>query len=211
MKNLLKISLVAMLVATPLIASADSALPVNYIGATGTTTVVPASATAAPTALQPNTQVATTSYVKGAYNEAIHHLNVVGDELQTNINTESRRAQNAETTLQTNLDTEIIRAKTVEGDLDDLSERIGMQEGVDVNLVNAINQVQANVNDLTDNSTQAMNTERARAEAAELGLDERLDVVEAQTLAVYGTWGSDEATNNIRLFPTVTLSPNNPE
>ena len=179
MKKLIKISLVAMLFATPLIANADSVLPVSYAGG-----VRPTRPGAAPAAIAADTNVATTSYVKGAYNEAIYHLNAVGNELKGDVNTESNRAQ------------------AVEGALNDLSDDIGLEDKNNSNLVQAINKVQDNLNN-------ADSVERERAMAAEAALDERLDVVEAQTLPVFGTWGSDEATDNIRLFPTVTLSPNN--
>jgi len=180
MKKLIKISLVAMLFATPLIAdAATSVLPVGYTGGVRPT------ASGAPGAVAANTNVATTSYVKGAYNEAMYHLNAVGGELKGDVNAEKTRA------------------RTVEGDLEDLSDDIGLEDKNNSNLVQAINKVQDNLNNADSN-------ERERAEAAEAALDERLDVVEAQTLAVFGTWGSDEATDNIRLFPTVTLSPNTP-
>jgi len=180
MKKLIKISLVAMLFATPLIAdAANSALPVNFADG-----ISPARPSSVPAPVVANANVATTSYVKGAYNEAIYHLNVVGSELKGDVNTERNRAQ------------------AVEGALNDLSDDIGLENKANSNLVQAINKVQDNLNN-------ADSVERERAEAAEAALDERLDVVEAQTLAVFGTWGSDEATDNIRLFPTVTLSPNN--
>ena len=62
MKKIIKVSLVAMLVATPMVASA--ALPGTKIQGTGENG-----------AIVPNTDVATTSYVQGAYNAAIDVIN----------------------------------------------------------------------------------------------------------------------------------------
>ena len=108
MKKLLGISLVAVLTATPLMASAADRVPL---------------VTPEPT---PNTNVASTSYVQGAYNVLGKAINAIDTDLSGNyatkeeLSAETNARTNADTTLQNNIDTlsSTVATKAAQADLE---------------------------------------------------------------------------------------------
>ena len=108
MKKLLGISLVAVLTATPLMASAADRVPL---------------VTPEPT---PNTNVASTSYVQGAYNVLGKAINAIDTDLSGNyatkeeLSVETNARTNADTTLQNNIDTlsSTVATKAAQADLE---------------------------------------------------------------------------------------------
>ena len=189
MKNLLKISLVAMLVASPLIARAEDPQSPAQIALENNTTPseavrysgeyeledVPVKTTdpVAPTA-----DIASTSYVQGAYNEAVHI-----------INQENKRALGIEAGLRNDI-------TRLDGDGD--------------NSVNKKIKTQAKDADYTNNSMSGITTISGAID----NLDTRLDTVESNATVGSGTYvaieaGTGVASNLVKLDQAVAAIQTN--
>jgi len=200
MKKLFGISLVAMLVATPMVASAT--LPANY--SNGQSATMPT--------ITPNAHVATTSYVQGAYNTAINYLNQEYDARVAADNTINQTMGTVAATGvsgATSIADAISRVAAATGgtsgaqnsaftqDLTVTGENGSAALGEADTISEAIN----NVAHATDLNTAAISAEEQRATGVESGLNARLQAVEATTLAVYGDWSTpDTSTGSIALF-----------
>ena len=196
MKKLMKVSLVAMLVAAPMVASAAIA-PVNYTDGQATTK---------PT-VTANTNVATTSYVQGAYNELAEAINTVNSNALT--------LSTAETGTYTNTGSGLTSA-TIGAAITELgtSKQDTLSEAQLAAANSGITAAKVSTYDgyATDIAGKQDTLSEAQLAAANSGIDSTkvaqittnandIAAIKAQTLPVYGTWNSGNSTGSVTLFP----------
>ena len=178
MKKLLGISLVAVLTATPLMASAADRVPL---------------VTPEPT---PNTNVASTSYVQGAYNVLGKAINAIDTDLSGNyatkeeLSAETNARTNADTTLQNNIDTlsSTVATKAAQADLE---AEVTARTTADTALQTAINTKANSADVYTKTEADARFDATGAAATAETNAKAYAD---AKVLNVYTTWGSETPT-----------------
>lgn len=159
MKKLMKVSLVAMLVASPMVASAATA-PVNYTDGQAVTK---------PTVTAVG-DVASTSYVKGAYNELVEAINGLDSDKQDNLMNNAASPAAISSTVKTSVgatgsavDTALVTEKAV-------------RDAIDASSAGSIGDLSTLAGDFGTGDTG--NTAPATVVAALDGLDDRVDSLE---------------------------------